>query len=166
MIKTLLTTLVLALCTSNALATSDFKGEPPTREFTSGGMAGVGQVYSEFGFAVIGSVAKKILNKGFVPDINNQVFVELQGGPLFINKSTLAVYSAHLRWDFVKDINWTLYGIGGLGGSVGKLVEGGKSEFVLNPRFAAGAFVSITSFIALRLEASSQWTTLGVSFGI
>lgn len=147
-------------------ASSDFKGEASGADIAVGGMAGFGQVYSEFGFALIGSVSKSIAQQGFVPDINDQVSVEVQAGPLLINGSTLAVYSAHLRWDFIKDPTWTLYAIGGAAGSVGKLAEGGQSDFVMHPRFATGAFLKLAPLIALRGELSAEWTTIGVSFGI
>ena len=161
-----LVALALVLSVSSALAASDFKGEPPSTQLTWGGMAGLAQIHSEAGLAVIGSVAKKLFDKGFVPDINNQVFIELQGGPLFVNDVTLFGYSAHLRWDFVKDSRWTLYGLGGLGGNVGKFAPGAQSEFVLHPRFGAGAFLQVAPFIALRGELSAEWTTVGVSISL
>lgn len=156
----------IALSASSAFAAADFKGESPTAEITWGGSAGLAQIYSEAGFAVIGTVAKKIVTKGFAPDLNNQVFIELQAGPLFIASSTLVAYSTHLRWDFVKDATWTLFAIGGMGGTVGKFSGSLTSDFVLHPRFGAGAFLRLMPNVSLRGELSAEWSTVGLSISI
>src|SRR4051794_7163958 len=76
----------------------EFKGKPSPAQLTFSGMAGLGILDSTAGFQVLGSAATKLVNRGFIPDINNQVFLEFQFGPLFVASSTAWFYSAHLRW--------------------------------------------------------------------
>ena len=88
----------------------DWKGPSPETDFTFGTMAGGGVIDSTVGFGIPITLSKKILNRGFAPDMNNQVFLELYGGPLFISGGTAFQYSLHLRWDFLKDTEWGFYG--------------------------------------------------------
>jgi hypothetical protein len=140
----------------------DFKGTPLDSEFTLGGMAGVGQVSDNAGFTIYGTAAKKIVHHGFVPDINNQVFLEAAVGPWLKPGSSAFIYSLHLRWDFQKDSEWTLYSITGLGGYFTGQSMGNST--VLYPRFGAGAFWRIDTGLKIRMEISHEFIGVGVSF--
>src|SRR3569832_1626005 len=80
--------------------TADWKGPPSPGEATFGGVIGMGIIDNSSGFALIGTLSKKIVKNGFVPDITNSVSVEGQLGPVFLSPGTAWFYSAHLRWDF------------------------------------------------------------------
>ena len=165
-------TFVLAICVSGILtsahAAEDWKGTPPPVQWTAGGMAGLGVIDSTAGLYVSGNLAKKIQDRGFAPDINNQVFAEGQGGPFFAKGSTAFMYGLNLRWDFILNEEWTIYGLGGLGGIVSGVALG--DHFQLFPRFAAGAFWTFSHAfsppMSIRAELSHEWITAGLSFGL
>src|SRR5690349_16359031 len=96
-----------------------WKGKPYDFKFNLSVMAGAGIIGSQVGFGLNGLVAFKIDHDGFLDDINDQVFLELSGGPVFMQGSTLGAWSAHLRWDFHKNETWSFYAIGGFGGNFG-----------------------------------------------
>ena len=124
-------------------------------------MAGLGFIDSGVGFLVTGNVAKKLLDHGFIPDINNQVFVEVELGPLFIKGTTAFDYSLQLRWDFNKDPEWTFYAIGGVGGTImGSTLSDQAPVFF---RFGLGAFWHIAPVISLRAQVSHEAIVTGVS---
>jgi hypothetical protein len=143
----------------------DWKGPPSDAEFTFGAMAGLGMVDPDAGLGLLLNGAKKIYHQGFVPDINNQVFLELTLGPVFAANHVPFVYGIHLRWDFQKDEQWTFYGFGGLGGNIARSTTGG-SRFLLFPQFGGGAFYHFDSRFSARGEVSHEWTTLGISCAI
>jgi len=139
----------------------DFKGSAPAELFKLGVMGGLGIVDANgmLGFTVAPSF--RIVEKGFVPDINNQVFAELSLGGNFLGAPNAFTYSAHLRWDFVKNSTWTYYAVGGVAGnSFGG--EGGR--WSLAPRFGVGTFYRVDPRFAIRAEVSHEFTGLGVSF--
>ncbi len=157
---------VILLCSPifDSVASEDFKGSSPAGEYTFGLIGGLGVLDSSAGFAVIGNAAKKIIHQGFVPEINNQVWVEFEAGPLFVSGSSAFIYSAHLRWDFHKDQTWTFYGLGGLGGNITGEKLG--SHWELFPRFGVGAFCKVNPQITLRGELSHELFVAGVSFSL
>lgn len=142
----------------------EFKGKPSPAEMTVGAMAGMGILDSTAGFQVVGSIAKKIVNRGFVPDVNNQVFIELHFGPLFVASSTAWFYSTHLRWDFKRDSEWTFYGLGGLAGHVTSNALGDR--WTALPRFGIGTFWKIAPLVTLRGELSHELIAAGISYSI
>jgi hypothetical protein len=144
------------------IATADFKGKDDTSEFGVGALAGMGILDNHAGFALLPTLAKKIVNRGFVPDITNNVWIEVEAGPLFVSGGTAFTYSAHLRWNFDKDAQWTLYALGGLGGDVTGASLGDRFE--LYPRFALGAILRVAPNISLRGEISHEFIGLGILF--
>src|SRR5476651_2727118 len=76
-----------------------WKGASSANEFTAGVMGGMAIDGSNVGGVLLGNVAKKIINRGFAPDINDQVFLEVQAGPEFYSGATVFGLSTHLRWD-------------------------------------------------------------------
>lgn len=150
------------VATPKGTVIEDFKGPLESPEYHFGVMTGLGVLNSKAGWVLLPTISKKIVHQGFVPDISNQVFIEITAGPIFVLGSSAFVYSTHLRWDFKKDEQWTLYAVGGLGGHVTGVSLG--SQWVLMPRFAGGVFLKLSSMVKLRIEASHEWIALGASY--
>ena len=139
----------------------DYKSYTPENRFTFGFSSGFGLVDTSGGLLLSGNIGTKLVPDGFVPEIVNPVFLELHFGPLFTSGVTVWTYSTHLRWDFVKDQTWTLFAIGGLGGSWMSNKLGDR--FALHPRFGVGFFYALGNF-DLRCDFSHEAITAGVSF--
>jgi hypothetical protein len=147
---------------------ADWKGKADSSEFSFGGMMGAGLIDAAVGvtgFTVVGTASKKILSGGFVPDINNPVSIEILVGPTFLPKITGVIYSAHLRWDFVKDSLWTFYALGGWSGITVDPLSRTKT-FITLPRFGVGVFLKIFSQLSFRGELSHDFIGVGVNFSI
>lgn len=148
-------------------AVEDWKGTSPTNEFTLGAHTGLAIINDQAGFAVLASAAKKIMNRGFVPDINDQLFVELQIGPVFVQSTTALFCGMHLRWDFYKDDDWSFFALGGLG--ITQTSSGfptGGSQSQVYPRFGVGAVWSFADIVAVRLELSHEFIGAGLQFSL
>lgn len=139
----------------------DYKSYHPDHRFTLGVSGGLGLVDTSGGFTLIGNAATQIVKSGFIPDIVNPVFLEVEFGPLFTSGTTVWMYSTHLRWDFVKDQDWTFFAIGGFGGNIVTEKIGDRVAF--HPRFGVGAFYH-TGAITWRGEFSHEIITVGISF--
>ena len=142
------------------LTGEDYKSVHPTNNYTFGGSTGFGLVDTRGGFSLIGNIAAKMVKDGFIPEIVNPVFLELQFGPTFVSGATFWMYSTHLRWDFVKDAKWTLFAIGGFGGNFGSNKYGNR--VAIHPRFGVGAFYALDT-VDMRFEFSHELITVGVS---
>jgi hypothetical protein len=105
-----------------------------------------------------------MIEKGFAPDISNQVFVELQAGPFTTSRGSAFLYSAHLRWDLMLNQDWIFYGLGGLGGNKQGADLG--NQFQLLPRFGVGALLNLERQthlpVDLRGELSRELIAVGV----
>ncbi len=146
-----------------------FKGQPPQNNYTAGLLTGLGIIDSTAGFQIHGTIARKILNNGFVPEINNQVFIEAGFGPLFVSGGPAFFYTGNLRWDFPRDKDLTLYAIGGFAGHITGAELGNRWTFL--PRFGVGAMYSLNAIssalmpeFSLRGEVSHEAILVGVSF--
>ncbi len=139
----------------------DYKSFNPDNRFTFGFSGGFGLVDTSGGAQLVGHIATKLVDDGFVPEIVNPVFLELQFGPLFTSGVTVWTYSTHLRWDFVKDEKWTLFAIGGLGGNWMSNKLGDR--FAIHPRFGVGFFYMMEK-LDLRFDFSHEAILAGVSF--
>ena len=149
---------------ADAKVEEDFKGKSSEKEITLGVTQGMGLMDASVGYGVLFNAGKKLVHRGWVGDLNDQIFIEVEMGPLFIASTTIFAYSAHLRWDFQKDQDWTLFAFGGLGGDITGASMGNRWE--LFPRFGVGAFYALNSQLSLRGELSHEFVTLGVSYGI
>ncbi len=138
----------------------DYKSFNPNNNFTIGASTGFGLVDTHGGFTLIGNLATKVVRDGFLPEIVNPVFLEVQFGPTFVSNATFWMYSTHLRWDFVKDRNWTFFGLGGFGGNFGNNRYGDR--LAVHPRFGVGAFLSLDT-VDFRFEFSHEIITVGLS---
>lgn len=141
-------------------AAENWKGKPYDNMFDVGGMAGLGILDGRAGFDIRGNAAVKIMNRGFVPDINNQLFIEAQPGVLFVYSSSAFVYSLHLRWDFTFNDDWTFYALGGVGGAFTGTDLGSRSE--VYPRFGIGARWNVYANFGFRFELSHEFTGIGI----
>lgn len=146
----------------SARAEDLFKGKPPEGVFTFGVAAGIAPMGASGGLVPIGNVGAKIVNTGFVPDINNQVWVEIGGGVhvAFNGGLVSGLFSTHLRWDFIVNDEWTLFAAAGAGGYVTTVA--GSTTFVMFPRVAIGAVYYFVPQVGLRLDLSHEWTTVGL----
>ncbi len=168
--RTLITALVLVSTFASTSAFSqvtpeeEFKGKSSPVDLNFGALAGMGILDSTAGFQLVGAVAKKIVNRGFIPDLNNQVFAELQFGPLFVASSTAWFYSAHVRWDFKRDSEWTFYALGGIAGHITGQALGDR--WTALPRFGVGAFCKVAPMLTLRGELSHELIGVGVSYSL
>lgn len=140
----------------------DWKGPSRSNELSVGFSTGYGSVENLGGISVRVNGAKKILNRGFVPDINNQVYIEADVGPVFRDGSDPFLYSVHARWDFQKDETWTFFALGGLAGHVVSI--DGKAKIGFYPRLGVGAFFRITDLVAVRADVSHELITVGANF--
>lgn len=152
--------LVLSEVAMAAPATAEnWKGKLDPQKYQLGALAGLGIVNSDVGFSLLGTVARKILDEGFVPDISDTAWIEIAVGPIFMEGDTVFFYSTHLRWDFMKDEQWTFYSLVGLSGQIRDTPVG--NDFMMFPRVAAGALLKINPTVALRGELSHELVNIG-----
>lgn len=139
-----------------------WKGNPYDRNFTLGLLQGIGFPSGSVGYAVNGYVGIKVLHKGFVPDINNQVFGELFFGGLF-GGGDGTNFGAQLRWDLHKDYLWSFYAVGGLGvGIYGPAIARTTRIF---PRIGVGAFWHLFEGLSFRAEVTESLIAVGIATG-
>lgn len=159
---------MISLSGTSVLANEDWKGKEEDTQIAFGGLTGMGIIDSSVGYTILGTISKKIISDGFVPDINNSVWIEGAVGPVFLSGATALSYNAHLRWDFVKDSFWTLYGLGGVGGNYLSVTQNnftvGRGEFF--PRFGAGVFYKISPAIRVRGEVAHNLIAVGLNIPI
>ncbi len=135
----------------------DWKGRPDAAVVHAGVVGGLGIVRGEVGFALTGSFSKMILPHGFIEDINNQASIETELGGVFGSNFSAFTYSLHLRWDFLKDTDWTFFAMGGVGGDV---VGGSNLSF---PRVGMGLFRRFNDFLLFRAEVSHEVVAVGMT---
>lgn len=145
-----------------ASSAADWKGEPYLSQMMFSGLTGLAIIDNHTTFTVLGSAAKKILDQGFVPDINDSVWVEAEIGPAFYAGNAALVYSVHLRWDFNQNQNWTFYALAGFAGNVTPAALGGHDEFF--PRVGLGAVFHLIENLSIRGELSHEFIVAGVQF--
>ena len=156
-------TLSIQAARESASGTAEpWKGPSDPARFNLGVLTGMGVIDSHAGFALLGTASAKIVNRGFVPEINDSVSIETVLGPLFVYDTASFMYSLHLRWDFERDEFWTLYALGGVSGQITGDSLGNR--FILFPRFGLGAIYRIHELFALRAEISRELIVGGVMF--
>ena len=138
-----------------------WKGAPPRSDIHLGVLTGLGIIDSELGWSLIGSAAPRLFDRGFVPDINNEVFIELQFGLLF-SSGTSVFLASHLRWDFHRDSRWALFGLGGFSLISTSTDLGSRSRF--SPRFGVGVIRMIAARIGVRAEITHNTVLVGSNF--
>lgn len=156
------TTVMKSMVTETSGSAEAWKGMSPAYPVNVGAMTGLGLVDGQAGVGLIFAGAVRVMERGFIPDINNQLFVEGELGALFLNGGTGFEYSLHLRWDFVHSERWTVFALGGFGG-----ISGGSSLgniFRFHPRFGAGAVYYFQDNLGIRAELSHELTLVGITF--
>lgn len=136
----------------------DLKGRAPRTNLTLSPLVGAGFQESGLGIAVGGLVGVRLLERGPVPDINNQLFLETGVGGVFFPNRDVFSYAAQARWDFVKDDRLTAFAIGGITGRVG----GGT--WTIGPRFGVGMMVAVARSFDWRLDFTQDALMTGLSF--
>jgi hypothetical protein len=141
-----------------------YKGSLSPRIADFSVMTGLGLVDSSAALSVLATASRKIVEQGFVSDLNNQVFAEIALGSGFLKGHSAFVYSTHLRWDFERDSDLRLFALGGLSGTA--TGSGLGDRWTLTPRFGIGAFLPL-SFLSeefrLRLEVSHDFVGGGLA---
>ncbi len=139
-----------------------WKGKPYDTRFQFSALTGVGLMGANTGFSLYGAAAYKLLHEGFLEDINDQVYLEVMGGPIFVSGNVGGVVSGHLRWDFHRTEIWSFYALGGIGFEFGGLALGNIKMF--HPRFGAGVMWNLFEFLSFRGEVSHEFTGIGVVY--
>jgi len=149
------------LFSQSGLSAEDYKTYRPSDSVRLGVSGGMGLINTTPGLLILPSISTVIAREGWIPEIVNPVSIEGQLGPMFAKGQTLWMYSAHLRWDFVKDELWTLFALGGVGGNFYDNTKFG-SDFAFHPRFGVGAFYDMGAFL-YRAELSPEAITFGLA---
>jgi len=162
---------VLGLLVDSMPATAeDFKEQDRPEKLTLGVMTGMGIVDGMGGLGLYTVDGFRIVDHGFVNEISNQVFAELGLGTQFFGDGIVSsvMYSAHFRWDFHRDSEWTYFALGGLSGASAEVRAGkdddSRTRWNLAPRFGIGLFRTINESIRIRAEISHDLLVGGVSF--
>jgi opacity protein-like surface antigen len=165
---------------------SPFRGETLPQNFNLSAMVGPYWFFG-FGYQVGGRAAFRIVNRGFIPMLNNSVFIE---AGLFYQRATMdygwlgapleIVYSGIripvvMRWDFQLNKSWIFYAAAGVGISFGKTTaeykSGGKvydyESKVSTPKTFGvsgdvGAIYNFSENLGVRLEVGSLGGIVGV----
>lgn len=157
---------ILPLAFSAGVANAeDWKGNTTYSNIEVGALVGGSTFGTDFGFSTLGSVAYQIAPEGWIEDIDERVWTELQMGIAFFNQGstqTALQYSAHLRWDFTKDDSWTIYALGGLAGYFLPAIYG--NSFTMRPRVGLGALFQTKLPVSFRGEVSAEFIGLGAVF--
>src|SRR5262245_6436172 len=98
---------VVGLAPSSSLAAwtpdgpQDFKGDPLLRANHVTVMFGLSIIRDDTaGFDKGISYARRIAESGFVPDVNDQAFIEMRVASISVANAGIFAFSTHLRWDF------------------------------------------------------------------
>lgn len=147
----------------------DWQGTPKETNFNLGVLGGVAS-FDKTGAPVRLFLAVKLLNQGFVPEINDQVFLEFQGGPVFgLNSGDQAIISGvGLRWMFYKTTRLAFYALGGLraqylNAQLNSTSGTWGATMTINPSFGAGVSWELASALSLRAEYGLEMLSAGFS---
>ena len=165
--KSLLCLCILLLTFSSfdsAFADDNWKGHTEVSPIEVGLMTGTSLYGSSANWGVLGSAAYLVKKDGFLDDIDDRLWVEVEMGPTFFNQDaqshTGLQYNAHLRWDFTFNEYWTFYALGGFGGFVLPDALGGS--FTIHPRFGGGAEYQTKTALLFRGEIAGDFIGAGV----
>lgn len=150
----------------SSYAAENWKGKTESPPFEVGGMLGMNLFGDDINWSVLGTGAYLIVPEGWVDDIDERIWAELELGPSFFSagglKKTGLQYSGHIRWDFTFNQEWTFYALGGLGGYY--LPENFGSHLTVAPRFGMGAQYQSKLPMMFRGEFSHEFIGVGLSF--
>jgi hypothetical protein len=134
--KTLIQSCLVLLALSTSASAADvWKGHTETSPFELGLMTGMSIYGSSANWGVLASGAYLIQKDGFIDNLDNRVWAEVEMGPTFFSTNgsshTGMQYALHLRWDFTYNEYWTFYALGGVGGYTLPSTLGGS--FTIHP---------------------------------
>ena len=156
---------IIFIFTTQVHAAENWKGHTETSPIEVGVLSGMSIYGSDSNWSILATGAYLLEPKGWVDDLDNRVWAELELGPSFFSSNSVsqtgAQYSLHLRWDFTLNEYWTFYGLGGLGGFVLPSYLG--SSFTIHPRFGAGVEYQTKTALMFRGEVSADLIGLGVA---
>lgn len=127
-------------------------------------MTGNGTAGYPNAFTLMSMVAVKMMDRGFLDEINNQVFIEGEIGPHFVTSSPNWLVGARIRWDFEMNLLWRFYAAGGAGFVIPN--SDTKAPFPFYPRIALGTFIQFNAYWKLRAEVSHEFTGVGLTFAL
>lgn len=157
-------TLSLCIAAASSFAVEPWKGEPYSEKFSISGTTGLAVLDGRAGVGLNGNFAGKILHRGFLDDVNDQLYLEGSAGTIFLMGKSAFVYSGHLRWDFHLDEDWTFFAIGGFGGNVASAALGGQAE--VYPHFGVGALWHLFAKFSFRGELSHEFSGVGIQVSL
>ena len=155
---------ILSLFAFNAHAVEEWKGEPTSGNMQLSVLSGLGSYTKHGGFSLVGGAGFKVAPNGFLDDVNEVGVMEFQLGHTFVEGNDPWPYSFHFRWDFQKNIDWTFFALGGLGGHFGS-DHVFSNEWVIHPRFGVGAIWSpFVERASVRFELDADKALVGMQF--
>lgn len=156
--------ILFAIFTSAVSAfASDFQGPENKEKIMVGLSTGIGMIDPKVGIPLVFNTSTRLLDKGWLEDVSDQVFLEFMAGPTFYGGNAPFQWGMHARWDFRRDSVWTYFATGGLGGQITGPETGDR--FAIFPRFGIGALKKLREEFSLRADLSHEWILIGAVFG-
>lgn len=141
-----------------------WKGLPPENSFQVGGLLGLGLSGKESSSNLLFSGSTVIHQAGFIDDINDRAWLDLELGPNFFTQGTGFVINALFRMDFTMNDFWTFFAAGGIGSTtLPKGVASGDSVLTVYPHIVVGAFYRLSDKVSLKMQMSHAITGFGVA---
>ena len=138
-----------------------WKGTTEVSPYEFGLMTGLGLHGTATAWSFLASAAYQIQPKGWIDEVDERVWAEVQAGPAFFTAGTGMQYSIHGRWDFTYDSHWTAYGLGGFSGFI--LPSALGSTFTFHPRFGVGLEYQTKTPLMFRAEISHEFMGAGIA---
>ena len=167
-----LRTLFLALIVFGFVLESNFagagelwKGVSAENRWQVGGILGLGLSGKESSSNVLLSGSTVIHQSGFIDEINDRAWLDLEVGPSFFTQGTGFLFNALFRMDFTMNDSWTFFASGGLGStSLPKgVTASGESLLTIYPHIVLGAFYRLTDMVSMKMQISHAITGFGVA---
>lgn len=111
MLSRILPVVALHILLAGEAAAQPYIRQPGTTRPAETSAAPMIGLSAHHGLEVGGKVDFQLANPGFIPILNNTVFIE---GGLFVAQRNGLFVSPALRWDFHIHPQWTMFGVGGL----------------------------------------------------
>ncbi|MBX9767644.1 MAG: hypothetical protein K2X47_10270 [Bdellovibrionales bacterium] len=155
------------LTNSSAMASELWKGPARENSFQVGGLLGLGLSGRDASSNVLLSGSTVIAQDGFIDDINERAWLDLEIGPNFFTQGTGFVINALFRMDFTMNDSWTFFAAGGLGSTtLPKGVVSTDTILTVYPHIVLGAFYRLTDNVSLKMQVSHALTAFGVSIDL
>jgi len=151
---------------TSSYAAENWKGHTETSPVEVGIVTGLSLFGTQTAWGSLVTGAYLIQPKGWLDDIDNRVWVEMEAGPAFFtapagSTGTAFQYSTHLRWDFTYNEYWTAYALGGLSGYSLPAYLG--KTFSIHPRFGVGVEYQTKTPLMFRGEVSAEFMGVGIA---